>query len=234
MEILQCFENIKNIFIKNGYEQLKKLNIKLNQTPIKKNNNLCHGFTKSTLDKKTKINDDYELISVIPEYIIISTQNITLNNLIFVLLHEFGHCVSHVESVRNNGVWTNEYHGKEFYKHFVKILRDAEKFKIFNITFINKNKFSIETIIRIDNMNLHESNINIGKSELFNINNSGIRLNLYFNDKKKLIFVKNKENIIECIKNSTNIKNFTIYSSSGTELSLNDIHNDMIIHIKKI
>jgi hypothetical protein len=193
MEILECFESIKNIFIENEYEILRNLDIKLNQTPIQKNNNLCHGFTKSIFDKRQKINEDYELISVIPEKITISTSKMTLNNLIFVLLHEFGHCISPVESIKNNNGWTNEYHGKEFYKHFAKILRDAEKFKIFNITFMNKNKFSIETIIRIDKLNLYDNNIDIGKSKLFDKNTTGLRLNLIANNKKKLLFVKKKE-----------------------------------------
>jgi hypothetical protein len=134
---------------------------------------------------------------------------------------------------KNNNGWTNEYHGKEFYKHFVKILRDAEKLKIFNITFMNKSKFSIETIMRIDKLNLCDNDFDIGRSKLFDKNTSGLRLNLIANNKKKLLFVKKKENIIDEIRNITNIKKFNLYSSSGTELSLNDIHNDMIIHVNK-
>ncbi len=98
METQECFESIKNIFVENGYEILRNVTIKLNQTPIKKNNNFCHGFTKSIFDKRQKINENYELISVIPEKITISTSKMSLNNLIFVLLHEFGHCASPVES----------------------------------------------------------------------------------------------------------------------------------------
>lgn len=230
-------EQIKNILIENGYDVLKNVKIIIVNTPIVKKNSMCHGFTKSIQDKNkiNKINDTYQLITMIPEHIKISTANISLSNFVFVLLHEIVHCIAPVEASKKdiNKCWKYDYHGDQFYKYFIELLKFAGKIKIFTITFITQNKFSKNTMRKIDNLDLYNNCIDIGKSELLNNTSNGIRVTLITNEKKKLFLAKNNEEIIEKIKKSIRIKNFKMYDGENNELFEKNIKNDMNIYIKK-
>lgn len=230
---IEKLNDIKLLFVNAGYEQLQNVKINILQTPLNKNNSSCHGFTKSKFGEKTKINDNYELIQVIPEYIQISVKGVSFNNLIFILLHEFGHCIAKVELHKNEKTneWLNEYHGDEFYKSFAKILRDAELLNIYKLSFITKNKFSLQGLKKIDSLCLYENKIDIGKQLVFE-DGKKIRLNLIYNNQKKTILVDDKKKIHNTIKNSFKLKKFNIYDVDDNEITIDAIKNDMMIFIK--
>jgi|SaaInlStandDraft_4_1057021.scaffolds.fasta_scaffold01030_19 hypothetical protein len=80
-------------------------------------------------------------------------------------LHEIAHTITPVIAKKVGKKWEYDYHGPDFYKNYAKILRWAEKSKLYKLTYQHKkqSKFSYNNLLNFDKIYLINQSVSTGQ-----------------------------------------------------------------------
>lgn len=244
MKLLDNYRKIKSLLVENGFPQLENVGI-LELTETERKSDECSGYCKCKLlqDKQYNVSDDKILIPVEAEYVKIRVKKdgevLETSRVIPTLLHEFAHCLSLVERVKDSqGKWENKHHDEEFYNVFAELLKKSEELGIYKMTYTKGFKYSIPTLKRFDQIFLVDNDtVNTGYSDMFPDKKTKhiIRFSVMTPKGSKMVFW-NKEamDLYSLIKNKANIKKkeFTLIDEDGNEITRKDITDGCSIWVK--